>query len=195
MKVIEWLKETHMLEQDIERVVISREEIKAACEKLGKQLTEDYQGKDVLVVGILRGAALFMMDIIREMDCHLEMDFMDVSSYHGGTSSSGEVKIIKDLDSRVEGRHILIVEDIIDTGRTLRYIIDLLKYRKAASVKVCALTDKPEGRVVKDVKADYVGIEVPNEFLVGYGLDYEQKYRNLPYIGVLKPEIYTKGKK
>lgn len=195
MKVIERLKETHMLEQDIERVVISREEIKAACEKLGKQLTEDYQGKDVLVVGILRGAALFMMDIIREMDCHLEMDFMDVSSYHGGTSSSGEVKIIKDLDSRVEGRHILIVEDIIDTGRTLRYIIDLLKYRKAASVKVCALTDKPEGRVVKDVKADYVGIEVPNEFLVGYGLDYEQKYRNLPYIGVLKPEIYTKGKK
>lgn len=195
MKVIEWLKETHMLEQDIERVVISREEIKAACEKLGKQLTEDYQGKDVLVVGILRGAALFMMDIIREMDCHLEMDFMDVSSYHGGTSSSGEVKIIKDLDSRVEGRHILIVEDIIDTGRTLRYIIDLLKYRKAASVKVCALTDKPEGRLVKDVKADYVGIEVPNEFLVGYGLDYEQKYRNLPYIGVLKPEIYTKGKK
>ena len=195
MKVIERLKETHMLEQDIERVVISREEIKATCEKLGKQLTEDYQGKDVLVVGILRGAALFMMDIIREMDCHLEMDFMDVSSYHGGTSSSGEVKIIKDLDSRVEGRHILIVEDIIDTGRTLRYIIDLLKYRKAASVKVCALTDKPEGRVVKDVKADYVGIEVPNEFLVGYGLDYEQKYRNLPYIGVLKPEIYTKGKK
>ena len=195
MKVIEWLKETYMLEQDIERVVISREEIKAACEKLGKQLTEDYQGKDVLVVGILRGAALFMMDIIREMDCYLEMDFMDVSSYHGGTSSSGEVKIIKDLDSRVEGRHILIVEDIIDTGRTLRYIIDLLKYRKAASVKVCALTDKPEGRVVKDVKADYVGIEVPNEFLVGYGLDYEQKYRNLPYIGVLKPEIYTKGKK
>lgn len=195
MKVIEWLKETYMLEQDIERVVVSREEIKAACEKLGKQLTEDYQGKDVLVVGILRGAALFMMDIIREMDCHLEMDFMDVSSYHGGTSSSGEVKIIKDLDSRVEGRHILIVEDIIDTGRTLRYIIDLLKYRKAASVKVCALTDKPEGRVVKDVKADYVGIEVPNEFLVGYGLDYDQKYRNLPYIGVLKPEIYTKGKK
>ena len=195
MKVIEWLKETYMLEQDIERVVVSREEIKAACEKLGKQLTEDYQGKDVLVVGILRGAALFMMDIIREMDCYLEMDFMDVSSYHGGTSSSGEVKIIKDLDSRVEGRHILIVEDIIDTGRTLRYIIDLLKYRKAASVKVCALTDKPEGRVVKDVKADYVGIEVPNEFLVGYGLDYEQKYRNLPYIGVLKPEIYTKGKK
>src|SRR5699024_8129213 len=108
---------------------------------------------------------------------------------------SGEVKIIKDLDSRVEGRHILIVEDIIDTGHTLRYIIDLLKYRKAASVKVCALTDKPEGRLVKDVKADYVGIEVPKEFLVGYGLDYQQKYRKLPYIGVLKTEIYTKGKK
>lgn len=179
-----------MLEQDIERVVITREEIQEACARLGKQLTEDYCDKDVVVVGILKGAALFMMDIVREMDCHLEMDFMDVSSYHGGTSSSGEVKILKDLDTAVEGRHILLVEDIIDTGRTLRYIMDLLKYRKAASVKVCTLTDKPEGRVVKDVNADYVGIEVPNEFLVGYGLDYEEKYRNLPYIGVLKPEIY-----
>lgn len=181
-----------MLEKDIEKVVVSREKIKEVCERLGKQLTEDYQGKDVVVVGILRGAALFMMDVVREMDCHVELDFMDVSSYHGGVSSSGEVKILKDLDTAVEGRHILIVEDIIDTGRTLRYIIDLLKHRKAASVKVCTLTDKPEGRVVKDVEADYVGIEVPNEFLVGYGLDYEQKYRNLPYIGVLKPEVYSR---
>lgn len=182
-----------MLEKDIEKVVVSREQIKEACERLGKQLTEDYKDKDVVVVGILRGAALFMMDVVREMDCHVELDFMDVSSYHGGTSSSGEVKIVKDLDTPVEGRHILIVEDIVDTGRTLRYIIDLLLHRKAASVKVCTLTDKPEGRVVKDVNADYVGIEVPNEFLVGYGLDYEQKYRNLPYIGVLKPEVYSKN--
>lgn len=180
-----------MLEKDIERVVITREEIAETCRRLGKQLTEDYQGKDLVVVGILRGAALFMMDVVREMDCHLEMDFMDVSSYHGGISSSGEVKIIKDLDTRVEGRHILIMEDIVDTGRTLKYIIDLLKYRKAASVKVCTLTDKPEGRVEKDLKADYVGIEVPNEFLVGYGLDYKQRYRNLPYIGVLKQEVYS----
>lgn len=179
-----------MLEKDIERIVVTKEEIAQAVARLGKQLTQDYQGKDVLVVGILRGAALFMMDIVREMDCYLEIDFMDVSSYHGTTASSGEVKIIKDLDTAVKGRHILIIEDIIDTGRTLRYIIDLLKYRQAASVKVCALTDKPEGRVVKDVTADYVGIEVPNEFLVGYGLDYQQKYRNLPYIGVLKPEVY-----
>ncbi|MBD3948643.1 hypoxanthine phosphoribosyltransferase [Tuanshanicoccus lijuaniae] len=181
-----------MLEKDIERVVITREEIQEAAVRLGKQLTEDYRDKDVIVVGILRGAALFMMDVIREMDCYLEFDFMDVSSYHGGTTSTGEVKIIKDLDTAVEGRHILIIEDIIDTGRTLRYIMDLLKYRKAASVKVCTLTDKPDGRVEKDVYADYVGIEVPNEFLVGYGLDYEQKYRNLPYIGVLKPEVYKK---
>lgn len=187
-------KEYIMLEKDIERIVVSREEIAETCKRLGKQLTEDYQDKDVLVVGILRGAALFMMDIVREMDCHLEIDFMDVSSYHGGTSSSGEVKIIKDLDTAVEGRHILIVEDIVDTGRTLKYIMDLLKYRKAASVKVCALTDKPEGRVDKDVKADYVGIEVPNEFLVGYGLDYDQKYRNLPYIGVLKESVYKEAK-
>lgn len=181
-----------MLEKDIERVVVSREEIKEACERLGKQLTEDYQDKVPVVVGILRGAALFMMDVVKEMDCHLEMDFMDVSSYHGGTSSSGEVKIIKDLDTAVEGRHILIIEDIVDTGRTLKYIMDLLKYRKAASVKVCSLTDKPEGRVDKDVQVDYVGIEVPNEFLVGYGLDYEQRYRNLPYIGILKEEVYRK---
>ena len=184
-----------MLDKDIERVVVTREEIQDACKRLGKQLTEDYRDKDLVVVGILRGSALFMMDIIREMDCHLEIDFMDVSSYHGTTASSGEVKILKDLDSSVKGRHILLVEDIVDTGRTLRYVIDLLKHRQAASVKVCALSDKPEGRIIKDVHADYVGIEVPNEFLVGYGLDYEQRYRNLPYIGVLKASVYSRENK
>lgn len=182
-----------MLEKDILKVVVTQEELQEAIKRLGAMLTEEYRDKDVLVIGILRGAAMFMADIIREMDCYLEMDFMDVSSYHGGTQSSGEVKIIKDLDSAVEGRHLLIVEDIIDTGRTLKYIVELLKHRKAASVKVCSLIDKPDARVIKDITADYVGIEVPNEFLVGYGLDYQQKYRNLPYIGVLKPEVYTEA--
>lgn len=168
-----------MLEKDILKVVVTQEELQEAIKRLGAMLTEEYRDKDVLVIGILRGAAMFMADIIREMDCYLEMDFMDVSSYHGGSQSSGEVKIIKDLDSAVEGRHLLIVEDIIDTGRTLKYIVELLKHRKAASVKVCSLIDKPDARVIKDITADYVGIEVPNEFLVGYGLDYQQKYRNL----------------
>lgn len=179
-----------MLDKDIQKVLVTAEEIKEATKRLGEQLTKDYEGKEVVVVGILRGAALFMADIIREMDTYLEIDFMDVSSYGEAFVSSGEVKILKDLDTPAEGRHFLIVEDIIDTGRTLRYIVDLLKYRKAASVKVCTLLDKPERRLVKDLTADYVGIQVPNEFVVGYGLDYKQKYRNLPYVGVLKPEIY-----
>lgn len=179
-----------MLDKDIERVLVSKEEIQAAVDRLGKELTRDYQGKEVVVVGILKGAAIFMADIIRSMDVYLDIDFMDVSSYGDAFESSGEVKIIKDLDTRLEGRHVLVVEDIIDTGRTLSYLVDLFKYRKAASVKVCTLLDKPERRVVKDLVPDYVGLEVPNEFVVGYGLDYLQKYRNLPYIGVLKPEIY-----
>lgn len=179
-----------MLDKDIEKVLVSKEEIQAAVDRLGKELTRDYQGKQVVVVGILKGAAIFMADIIRSMDVYLDIDFMDVSSYGDAFESSGEVKIIKDLDTRLEGRHVLVVEDIIDTGRTLSYLVDLFKYRKAASVKVCTLLDKPERRVVKDLVPDYVGLEVPNEFVVGYGLDYLQEYRNLPYIGVLKPEIY-----
>lgn len=180
-----------MLDKDIQEVLVTREEIQAAVEKLGRQLTQDYQGKEVVVIGILRGAAIFLADIIREMDVYLDIDFMDVSSYGGGTESSGEVKIIKDLDTQLEGRHVLVVEDIIDTGRTLKYLVDLFHYRKAASVKICTLLDKPARRVIKDIIPDYVGLEVPDEFVVGYGLDYQQQYRNLPYIGVLKPEVYT----
>lgn len=175
-----------MIEKDIEKVLISKEEILAKSAELGKQLTEEYQGKNPLVVGILKGAVPFMADLTREINTYLELDFMDVSSYGNATVSSGEVKIVKDLDTNVEGRHILIVEDIIDSGRTLAYLVDLFRYRKAASVKIVTLLDKPEGRVV-DIKADYVGFDVPNEFVVGYGLDYAETYRNLPYIGVLKP--------
>lgn len=180
-----------MLEKDIERVLVTEEELAEAVKRLGEAITRDYQGKEILVVGILRGASLFMADVIRQIDCYLEIDFMDVSSYGTATESSGEVKIIKDLDTSVEGKHVLIVEDIIDTGRTLQYLINLLKVRKAASIKICSLLDKPSRRIMTDVIVDYVGVEVPNEFVVGYGLDYEQKYRNLPYIGVLKESIYS----
>lgn len=178
-----------MLEKDIERVLISKEEIVARCEELGQELTTAYQDKNPLVVGVLKGSIHFMADIVREMDCYLELDFMDVSSYGNATVSSGEVKILKDLDTNVEGRDLLIVEDIIDSGRTLAYLVDLFKYRKANSVKIVTLLDKPEGRVV-DIEADYVGFDVPNEFVVGYGLDYAEQYRNLPYVGVLKPAVY-----
>ena len=178
-----------MLEKDIERILISQEEIQVRCKELGKELTEIYQNTNPLVVGVLKGAVPFMADIGRSIDTYLELDFMDVSSYGNATVSSGEVKIVKDLDTNVEGRDLLIVEDIIDSGRTLAYLVDLFKYRKAKSVKIVTLLDKPEGRVV-NIEADYVGFNVPNEFVVGYGLDYAEAYRNLPYIGVLKPSVY-----
>ncbi|WP_251870189.1 hypoxanthine phosphoribosyltransferase [Enterococcus italicus] len=178
-----------MLDKDIEKILITREQIQMRCAELGKQLTEEYQDKTPLVVGVLKGAVPFMADIVREMDCYLEIDFLDVSSYGNATVSSGEVKIVKDLDTNVEGRDLLIVEDIIDSGRTLAYLVDLFKYRKAKSVKIVTLLDKPEGRVVP-IEADYIGFDVPNEFVVGYGLDYIQQYRNLPYVGVLKPSVY-----
>ena len=178
-----------MLEKDIERILISQEEIQVRCKELGKELTEIYQNTNPLVVGVLKGAVPFMADIVRSIDTYLELDFMDVSSYGNATVSSGEVKIVKDLDTNVEGRDLLIVEDIIDSGRTLAYLVDLFKYRKAKSVKIVTLLDKPEGRVV-NIEADYVGFNVPNEVVVGYGLDYAEAYRNLPYIGVLKPSVY-----
>lgn len=156
---------------------------------MGAVLTEEYKDKYPLVIGILKGAVMFMTDLSRAMDCDLELDFMDVSSYGAGMESSGDVKIIKDLDTSVEGRDVLIVEDIIDTGRTLSYLIEIFRYRKAKSIKIVTLLDKKERRAV-DLEADWVGIEVPNEFVVGYGLDYIERHRNLPYIGVLKEEVY-----
>ncbi len=177
------------MKNDIEYTLYTEDEIASVCEKIGKQLTEEYKDKYPLVVGVLKGAMPFMADLIKQIDTHLELDFMDVSSYGSGTRSSGEVKIVKDLDAQVEGRDLLIIEDIIDSGLTLRYLVDLFKYRKANSVKIVTLLDKPENRSAK-IKADIIGFEVPNKFVVGYGLDYNQRYRNLPYIGVLKPEIY-----
>ncbi len=178
-----------MLHPDIKEVLYSEEEIAKVTKDLGAVLTEEYKDKYPLVIGILKGAVMFMTDLSRAMDCDLELDFMDVSSYGAGMESSGDVKIIKDLDTSVEGRDVLIVEDIIDTGRTLSYLIEIFRYRKAKSIKIVTLLDKKERRAV-DLQADWVGIEVPNEFVVGYGLDYIEKHRNLPYIGVLKEEVY-----
>ncbi|CDO04942.1 hypoxanthine-guanine phosphoribosyltransferase [Oceanobacillus picturae] len=177
------------MHDDIKEILISQEEITNKCKELGEQLTKEYDGKFPLAIGVLKGAMPFMSDILRYTEVHLEMDFMDVSSYGGEMRSSGEVKIVKDLDTKVEGRDLLIIEDIIDSGLTLSYLVDLFKYRKAKSIKIVTLLDKPSGRTAA-VKADIVGFEVPNEFVVGYGLDYQEKYRNLPYIGVLKPKIY-----
>lgn len=177
------------MQNDIEKILVSEEEIQKRTQELGAELSAEYKDKNPLVVGILKGAIPFLSDLTKAMDVKLEMDFMDVSSYGSAMVSSGEVKILKDLDTNVEGRNILIVEDIIDSGRTLSYIIDMFKYRKAKSIKIVTLLDKPEGRVIP-LEADYVGFLVPNEFVVGYGLDFIEHYRNLPYIGVLKPEIY-----
>lgn len=179
------------MKDDIKEILITEEEIQEKVNELGKILTEEYHDKFPLVVGVLKGSLIFMGDLIKRIETHMEMDLMDVSSYGSGTTTSGEVKIVKDLNTSVEGRDVLIIEDIIDSGLTLNYLINLFQYRKARSVKVVTLLDKPTGRQV-DLVPDYVGFTVPDEFVVGYGLDYDEKYRNLPYIGILKPHIYQK---
>ena len=179
-----------MLEKDIEKILVSQEEIIQIAKDMGKKLTEDYQDKFPLVIGLLKGCVPFMGYLLTEMDIHLEIGFMDVSSYHGGIKSVGDVQIMKDLGIPVHDRHIIITEDIVDTGKTIKVIRDLLLYRGAKSVVVATMLDKPAGRVV-DLIPEYVGTVIPKEFVVGFGLDYEEKYRNLPYVGVLKPEIYN----
>lgn len=178
-----------MIRDDIKEILITEEAIQEKCRELGKQITEEYAGRFPLVVGVLKGAMPFMSDLTKRIDTHIELDFMDVSSYGRSVVSSGEVKIVKDLDTSVEGRDVLILEDIIDSGLTLSYLVKLFQYRKAKSVKVVTLLDKPDGRKV-DLVPDMVGFIVPDAFVVGYGLDYSERYRNLPYIGVLKPEVY-----
>lgn len=174
----------------VEKVLVSEEEIVKRSKELGKQISEDYckTGKAPLLVALLKGSVPFLAELVKHIDLDIQFDFMDVSSYEG-TESIGDIKIIKDLDCSVKGIPILLVEDIVDTGRTLKEVTRLLKNKGASDVKVVSLLDKPDRRVV-DIKADYVGFVIPNEFVVGYGLDYNQLYRNLPYIGVLKPEIY-----
>ncbi|MGG1878677.1 hypoxanthine phosphoribosyltransferase [Paenibacillus cisolokensis] len=179
------------MHNDIQEVLISEEEIQAKIRELGSKLSTEYEGRNPLVICVLKGAFIFMADLVKTITVPLELDFMAVSSYGASTKSSGVVKIIKDLDVSVEGRDVLIVEDIIDSGLTLSHLIEMLQNRKAKSVAVCTLFDKPARRTV-DLQADYTGFVLPDAFVVGYGLDYAEHYRNLPYIGILKPEIYSK---
>ncbi|PHS36618.1 MAG: hypoxanthine phosphoribosyltransferase [Alkaliphilus sp.] len=178
------------MKNEIDRVLFSKEAIALKVKEIGLQITEEYQDeKNLVVVGILKGANIFLSDLIREIDIPLYIDFMAVSSYGNSTESSGVVRILKDIEIDLTGKHVLIVEDIVDTGLTLEYLTSNILSRNVASLKVCTLLDKPAKRKSK-VKIDYIGFDIPDEFVVGYGIDYAEKYRNLPYIGVLKEEVY-----
>jgi len=177
------------IKKDIAEILIGAEELQAKIAELGRQISEDYRGRDPLLICLLRGAVVFLSDLIRAIDIPLEMDFMAISSYGDSTESSGVVRLMMDLKSNITGRDVLIVEDIVDTGRTLAYMLENLQTRRPADIKVCALLSKPSRREVQ-VKLDYLGFEIPDRFVVGYGLDYAENYRNLPFIGVLKPELY-----
>lgn len=179
------------MQNDIQEVLYDAQQISDKVKELGETLSKDFSGRNPLVICVLKGAFIFMADLVKEITEPLELDFMAVSSYGQSTKSSGVVKIIKDLDVSVEGRDVLIVEDIIDSGLTLSYLIDVLERRNAKSVTVVTLFDKPARRTV-ELEADYKGFTLPDEFVVGYGLDFAEKYRNLPYIGILKPQIYEK---
>ncbi len=178
------------MHQDEKEILLTSEQIANRVKELGKQITEDYKGQSVLMVGILRGAVVFFADLVKNIDLDVRFDFMVVSSYGNGSQSTGEVRIDKDLAQPIEGMNVIIVEDIIDTGFTLKNLKRLLLTRNPASLKICSLLDKPSRRKV-ELEGDYIGFTVPNEFVVGYGLDYAEKYRNLPDIGILKPEIYS----
>ena len=181
----------HNLRDDIDHILVTEQQIRDAAASLGRQLTDDYTGKDLLLIGVLRGAIMFIVDLARAIDLPLTLDFMAVASYGASTQTSGIVRILKDLDSSIEGKHVLIVEDIIDSGLTLNYILETLRTRNPASLRVCTLLNKVERRRV-DVPVDYVCFNIPDEFVVGYGLDFNQIYRNLPFVGVLKPEAYER---
>jgi hypoxanthine phosphoribosyltransferase len=178
------------LHDAIERVILTEEDVQQRVRELGAQIAADYEGNSLLLVAVLRGASLFVADLARAIDGPVEIDFMAVSSYGSQTKSSGVVRIIKDLDEVIDGRHVLVVEDIIDTGLTLKYLLRNLASRKPASLEVVTLLSKP-GKQRVPIDCKYTGFAIPDEFVVGYGLDYAEKYRNLPYIGVLKPEVYT----
>ena len=179
------------MELDIQEVLYSEEYIQQMVDRVGAEITRDYADKKLLLVSVLKGSVMFMADLMRAIKIPARIDFMSVSSYGSGTRSSGNVRIIKDLDINLEGYDLLIVEDILDSGKTLSYLRELLSARNPASIEICTLFDKPERREA-DVYAKYVGCEIPDAFIVGYGLDYDEKYRNLPYVGILKPEVYEK---
>lgn len=177
---------------DIDHVLVTQEQLQQKVAELGAQISRDYEGKDLLLVSILKGGAVFMADIMRAITIPCEIDFMVVSSYGGSnTNSTGLVKVIKDLDTNLDGKDLLIIEDILDTGITLSNLVPMLKMRNPNSVKLCTILSKPSRRKA-NIEPDYLGFEVPDEFVVGYGLDYNELYRNLPYVGVLKPEVYSK---
>lgn len=178
-----------MLQQDIQRTLFSQEEIDRRLEELAAEINRDYAGKEPMLISVLRGSFVFMADLTRKITLPCTVDFMAVSSYGKGTTSSGQVQITKDLSDDIEGKDILVVEDILDSGNTLSYLLKILENRRPASIRLCTLLDKPERRV-KPVTVDYTGFAIPDAFVVGYGLDYAEKYRNLPYIGILKPEVY-----
>ena len=179
------------MHNDIKEILITEEQIQARIKELGKELLRDYAGKDPVFVGVLKGVVLFYADMIRAFDDHCQLDFMWISSYKG--TQAAELMVRQDVSADLTGRHVIILEDILDTGHSLKFTRDHLLTKGVASIKICTLLDKPEGRNPKyNIQADYVGFTVPNAFVVGYGLDYNERYRNLPYVGVLKPEVYTK---
>ena len=179
------------MERDIQEILLSEEQIQARIVELGKDITAEYRDKNPIVLGVLKGVAIFYADMIRQIKVPCQMDFMCISSYKG-SKSSGNTNVRLDLAADIKDRHVLILEDIYDTGNSLTYLVNYLKMKQPASIKICTLLDKPEGRKPGvTLKADYVGFTIPNAFVVGYGLDYNEKYRNLPYVGILKPEVYT----
>jgi hypoxanthine phosphoribosyltransferase len=177
------------MHEDIEKLLISEEQLRSRIAELGAKITSDYKGKNLLLLGTLKGAVPFIADLARAIDLPLELDYMAVASYGDTTQSSGVVRIVKDLEGPVDQKHVLIVEDIIDSGLTLHYLVDLLQRRNPLSLRICSLLDKERERV-REVPVDYLGFSIPDKFVVGYGLDYAQRYRNLPYVGILKPSVY-----
>ena len=178
-----------MKDSDIKSVLITEEQLAAKVAEMGAQISKDYQGRKLIILGVLKGSVVFMSDLIRSITVPVEMDFMAVSSYGAGVKTSGVVKILKDLDRLIAGYDVLVVEDILDSGMTLSYLTELLRERDPASIRIATLRDKPDRRKV-DIKPDYVGFTIPDEFVVGYGLDYAELYRNLPYVGILSPSVY-----
>lgn len=177
------------MRNDIDHILFNEQELAEKVQELGKRITEDYKGKSPFLIGVLKGCFIFMSDLARAIDLPCDIDFMAVSSYGSSTSSTGAVQIKKDLNRDIEGRDVIIIEDILDSGVTLSYLTKYLANRNPASIKICTLMDKPARRK-SEIRADYIGFVCPDEFVVGYGLDYDEKYRNLPYVGILKPEIY-----
>jgi hypoxanthine phosphoribosyltransferase len=178
------------MRDDIAEILYTEEQLAEIVSRMGRQISEDYEGKNLFMISVLKGSLIFMADLMRAVTVPCSIDFLSVSSYGKGTVSSGAVRILKDLDDSLEGKDLLVVEDILDSGVTLSFLLKNLSARNPRSIRLCTLLDKPERRKV-DIRPDYVGAEVPDEFIVGYGLDYAEKYRNLPYIGVLKPEVYA----